>query len=310
MDEIFKGIYDSSKKHSLITEDFERNAINEMIKEKQLQDYVTKITFSDGSKKKAFDFSEGSFNRFTGELIMYMGQTIKLYDIFPDDEVKGYSEFETYMIKNFLLFVVFSHELHHAKELKICFSDSNSIEARILREIYFFDLVKRVRKELDVNPNMLFNDILKKVATESEIEKLSDILYHNTRLLNPAERMAWITSSLELIKLYNDMRLNNKNIEAYLKRNLKKWLISGYSFMRTFSSPTKECFREYKISDSIKGIPEFDFDLSKVVNKKVVSEYSLEERFFMGMPVYCDEFELVDKLIDSKFKRRLFLPKN
>lgn len=247
--EIYTLILSYMEYNKSVDLNFLENIADIVVKNKNLKDYLTAIKIDNNIKDVATHCSHNKSITVNVNTIIYI---LKLIKIFNGKELLFYSYLE--------VVEVLLHELEHVNQDKI-FNYENSLESLIVRKT--LEPARKLSQELSITKGIKNNLISLKID-------LYNIKYHKNYIYSPAERLAYIKSTLTTIKIAE--LFGSKNICDY--ENL--FLITNYcrGYYKKIN-PTKYYlkiinpkFNWHKIEEKIRDISFLDrITLGLEINK-------------------------------------------
>jgi len=270
MENILKIIYNSSKKGKTLTFKNIEKLLELLINEKQLEEYISDIHIQQiGSNKLA------SYSNYERKITIYTSVVnTMLNDI--ENTIKTNNTFEIFLYKNLSLLQVILHELEHANQEKILYTN-NTLEAFLLRISQF----------------VLENDLLYEYK--------------------PEERFAEIKSFDDIITLFNMLEIKNFNLSSILKTDKLQRELRGYHFKN--NKINIPLFTYFILGNKESLLNAFDWYLSDY-NKcleQVSEEYDFNQRLFYGFPISINEYaESTKRLVlstNNNFRNKIYVQK-
>jgi len=193
-----------------------------------------------------------------------------------ENTIKTNNTFEIFLYKNLSLLQVILHELEHANQEKIRYTN-NTLEAFLLRISQF----------------VLENDLLYEYK--------------------PEERFAEIKSFDDIITLFNMLEIKNFNLSSILKTDKLQRELRGYHFKN--NKINIPLFTYFILGNKESLLNAFDWYLSDY-NKcleQVSEEYDFNQRLFYGFPISINEYaESTKRLVlstNNNFRNKIYVQK-
>lgn len=263
MDYILKLIYDTSVNRKILNVNQIEKIITLLVESKKLQGYILSMDVQMSNKNNLACYS------FDDKKIIIYSNIIEMMIENIEQNIVILSDFEKHLYKNLSILQIILHEVEHAYQEKIVYSE-NSVEAFIIR-----------------------------LSSMAQIENY-DSIYE----FSPKERLAEIKSFNEIINL---VRLSEKNLfnlfsilnQEKLQRNLQGYHYRGtknieYPLMSYFTLTGK-----LQLLSSFEWFKEDYIDTLNLSTK----QYEQEERFKYGFPVTIDEYTSSIKRLVLSAKR-------
>ena len=185
METILKIIYDSSIHHKILNfKDIEK-ILELLVIEKCLNEYVLNIDF-----QLIRSNNLASYSNYTKKITIYtntIDQMIK--DI--ENNVLNVNEFETLLFKNLSILQILLHELEHANQQKISYSN-NTLEALIIRLSYLV--------------NDSYNENMYEFCPEERLAEIKSFEEINTLIDYINNKLILLPKIIEMEKLKRQLR--------------------------------------------------------------------------------------------------------
>lgn len=256
MENILKIIYDKSIDNKIISINDINKILELLIIEKQLSNYILNIDVQPIRSNIL-----ASYSNYSKKITIY-SQTIELMLKNIETNILNTNNFEKMLYKNLSLLQILLHEIEHANQTKISYTD-NTLEAFILRMAY----------------------------------TVNDCYFETLYEYSPQERMAEIKSYKEIISLISFIENKLYNLPTILETEKLQRLLRGYHYNQgKISSPIITFFKQAGKESILQS-----FDWYRLYDLNTVyTNYSINERFNYGFPISLDEYSNnIKKLILS-----------
>lgn len=247
MENILKIVYDKSINNQIISISDIGKIVELLVVNKDLHKYISNIKVQQiGSKNLA------SYSNYEKSIIIYSNVIdLMLYNI--EKHIKLINEFERNLYKNLLILQVVFHEIEHANQDKIMFTENN-LEAFI------------IRLSLMVNNN--------------------DFLYE----FDPKERFAEIKSFREIISTINPIVNKIKNTSNLIQIEKLQRLMRGYHYEeKEIKSPFITYFTLGDKSFLLNAFEWYSNDYEKTLTQ-TLELYEIQNRLKYGFPITLNEY--------------------
>lgn len=268
MENILRIIYDSSKNEKTLTFKNIEKILELLINSKQLEEYILNIDVQQiGSNKLA------SYSNYARKITLYANVVdTMLHDI--EKTIKIDNIFEICLYKNLSLLQVILHELEHANQEKILYSN-NTLESFLLRI--------------------------------SQLVLENDLLYE----YKPEERLAEIKSFEDVVTLFNMLEIKTFNLSSILETDKLQRQLRGYHFIN--NKVNIPLFTYFILGNKENLLSAFEWylcDYDKCL-EQVSKEYSFNQRLFYGFPISTNEYaESMKRLVLSNninFRDKIYI---
>jgi hypothetical protein len=246
MENILKIIYDKSLNNKIININDINKILELLIIEKKLGDYIFDINVQPIRSNNLASYSYYSKN------ITIYSQTIETMLKNIEVNMLNLNDFEKKLYKNLALLQIILHEIEHANQAKISYTD-NTLEAFIIRISY----------------------------------TVSDCYFESLYEYSPQERLAEIKSYREIISLMSYINNKLEKLPLILETEKLQRQLRGYHYSKEIiSSPLITFFKQGKKELILQS---FDWYHTDSLNT-VYNIYNLNERFNYGFPISLEEY--------------------
>ena len=272
MENIIKIIYDKSIKNEFLNINDIETILELLIVNKSLNNYILNLNIQPAIRSNNL----ASYSNHTKEITLYK-KTIEQMTSDIKQNIITASDFEFMLYNNLSILQVLLHEVEHANQQKIAYSE-NTLEAFIIRLSFLVD------------------------------SSYNEQLYE----CNPEERLSEIKSYQEIINLLNYINYNLDSISKILNIEEAKKLLRGYHYREyKIANPIVTYFT---LANKEKLLYAFDWYQGWIKNNtldKFKEKYTLNERLEYGFPIYPDEYKAeMKKLVlslDKYFKKSIYI---
>lgn len=254
MENILKIIYDKSINSKIIDINDIDKILELLIDEKQLNNYILNMEVQPIRSNTL-----ASYSSYSKKITIY-SRTIELMLKNIESNILNINNFEKILYKNLLLIQVILHEIEHANQEKISYTE-NTLEAFIIRMAYTID--------------------------DSYFETLYEY--------SPLERLAEIKSYKEVIFLISYLKNKLVKLPVIIEMDKLQRFLRGYHYTQgKISSPLITFFKQ---GNKELVLETFDW-YNKNSLHMVCTQYNLDERFNYGLPITLDEYSnSMEKLV-------------
>lgn len=246
---VIELIYNKSKDNKTLGIKDIDTILENLINEKSLNEYVLSINIQSKRSK-----SLASYSNYTKTVTLYLG-TIELMLKNIETNIFNVNSFEKTFYKNISILQALLHELEHASQEKMIFTE-NSLEAFIMRL-----------------SNLLCEFYQKQLYEYSPEERLAEIKSFEEILYSVRECLKKYKSLVKLIEIEKSQRL-----------------LRGYHLVNNMiNSPLIYYFKNGKKEDLLKLAFSWYNDFDKTFNE-VRNTYDLNKRLKYGLPISINEY--------------------
>lgn len=287
MENILDLLNEYSKNGIKYDKKYIKSIIKIMIKEKDLGDYIKKVSFKNVGVKNI----PMSYNFFTKEISIYNN----ILDIFCDtitkaDKFKTLSDFAQILLINCTVTRALLHEVEHANQYRKTTIKNEDFENLLLGICCYYhtEFLKesKLSQLLIIKKNIFLN---KQLYHFLDLQRQIKIKYNSSI---PTERMANIYSAKEISAILTHLSKNYdiENIISLFDFMLACDYLNGYSYNNeVVISPTDSYLDDIK-KLNIYGL-NTQFNENFDIIKKKAQNDSLERRLLLGLSISKQEFQ-------------------
>jgi len=292
MNNILDLLYDYSKSEKKIDDNFINYVTKIIIKEKDLEEYVTKIKYKNLKipriTQNGLEIFSMAYDYKKREMLVSKLNIEFLYQILYENlKNSKFDDFEKHFYCNSMILCGLLHEAEHANQHKKINLKNNNFENLLLFISNY--ILNEFNKKGKVA--QFFVGFDKKLVNDS---KLIHKLKTQYSTLVPEERMANIYAFREIQHLLEKVRGEIPNVIDELQSHLISLYLKGYDFDKTISSPTERYLEDLNNLNLSKKELYFNQNL-KYLNEKE-KRNTLENRLTLGLNITSEEYSNIKKL--------------